>query len=33
MSSYDVLKCQNSVASPAKGAAIFADFLQGLELA
>ena len=33
MSSYDILKLQNIVASPAEGAAMFADFLQVLELA
>ena len=32
-SSYDVLKSQNTVTSPPKGAAMFADFLQVLELA
>ena len=33
ISSYDVLKRQNKVASLAEGAAMFADFLQVLELA
>ena len=33
MSSYNILKRQNTVASPVEGAAMFDDFLQVLELA
>ena len=33
MSSYAVSKRQNTLASPAEGAAMFADFLPVLELA